>query len=200
MYIDQHKFKVSTFVFLLICIWSGAAKAQVANQDSTKIDIVNPMDIVQETLTIQKITIQGNYNYNRDFILSTAELKEGDQIKVPGSKIANAIKQLYQSGLFSDVRILQTNRIGDKIDLKIVVQEQPRLAGYIYKGIKRSERNDLKDKMPLLTGFAVSKSAEEQSINVIKRFFANKGYWEPPFMLVKLITTRLITGLKLNWI
>lgn len=135
------------------------------------------MDVVQETLTIQKITIHGNYNYNKDFILSTAELKEGDQIKVPGPKISNALKLLYQTGLFSDVRILQTNRIGDKIDLEIYVREQPRLAGYIFKGIKRSERNDLKDKMPLLTGFAVSKSAEEQSINVIKRFFANKGYW-----------------------
>ena len=166
-----------TLVVFIASSWMvQKAQAQEVKKDTTQFKIENPLDQVQEQYIIKKITVKGAKHYSDNFIITTSGLSVGESISVPGKKISNALKNLYQTGLFSSVKILQTKTSGNQIYLEIVATEQPRLASYKFKGIKRSERNDLKDKMTLLTGFAVTQSAKMQAKNTIKRFFAGKGY------------------------
>ena len=152
------------------------AMAQVSQQDTSQVNIVNPLDEVQEQYVIKDIKVEGAKNYSDNFIITTSGLSVGESIQIPGPKIGTAIKNLYQTGLFSDVKILQTKTEGNQIYLKIIAKEQPRLASFKFDGIKRSEKKDLKDKMSLMTGFAVTQSSKMQAKNTIKRFFAGKGY------------------------
>ncbi len=167
--------KVKLWSLLLLCLAPGYAAAQNIS-DTTRIKIQNPLNIVTSEYTIDSVAVIGNTSYESNFIIATSGLTKGKVIKIPGPAISNAIKQLYHTGLFSDVEIVQTGRLGANVSLEIKVTEQPRLAQYKIEGVKRSERRDLKDKMPLLVGYAFTRSAEAQAVNTIKRFFEKKGY------------------------
>ncbi len=168
--------KKGLLLLLFLGLLPGYVLAQTAT-DSTSFNIQNPLDIVTSEYTIASIKVVGNKSYEDSFITTASGLTKGKTIKIPGADIGKAIKRLYQTGLFSDVEILQTSRNGTEVDLEIKVIEQPRLAHYKIEGVKRSERHDLKDRMPLLVGYALTKSSEAQTENTIKRFFAGKGYW-----------------------
>ena len=168
--------KTGLLLLFMLGLIPGISLAQNA-ADSTSIEIQNPLDIVTSDYTISTIKVVGNSSYDDNFIVASSGLTAGKSIKIPGPAIGNAIKRLYQTGLFSDVEIYQTSQNGGQINLEIKVVEQPRLAHYKIEGVKRSERHDLKDRMPLLVGYALTKSNEAQAENTIKRFFAGKGYW-----------------------
>lgn len=170
-------FLKSTFLLILLCASGAIHKAMAQNaSDTTGFRITNPLDEVSTQYRIAALTVKGEHTYTPDFIKGTSRLRVGDEIKIPGPKIGNAIKSLYGTGLFSDVKIIQTGLNGNNVSLEIVVQEQPRLANYTLKGIKGSERKDLKQKMPILVGFAITQSTETQAVQTIKQFFADKGY------------------------
>ncbi|MDX1636567.1 MAG: outer membrane protein assembly factor BamA, partial [Balneolaceae bacterium] len=98
-------------------------------------------------------------------------------ITIPGDEIGQAIKRLDRTGLFSDIEINQVGSTFDGVHLQIKVVGQPRLAGYEIRGVKRSQRKDLRERLNLLEGFAVTESAKNQAVNTIKSFYKEKGYW-----------------------
>jgi outer membrane protein insertion porin family len=110
-------------------------------------------------------------------ISGTTGLQEGETITIPGEMLATAIRRLYNTGLFSDVQINHTEVGADAVHLDIRVTEQPRLEDYELKGIKRSQRRDLREKITLLPGFAVTESSKMQAVNTINRYYREKGYW-----------------------
>ncbi|MGM0588173.1 MAG: outer membrane protein assembly factor BamA [Bacteroidota bacterium] len=170
----------SAAILFLICSFGILPNAWAqTNTDTTKTDfeITNPMNVTPKQYTIQRIDVIGADHLNASFIPASSGLEEGAQITVPGEDIPDAIKRLYRTGLFSDVKVRVTQRIGSEIFLEIVVQEQPRLDKYKLKGVKRSQKKDLQERLNLLTGYAVKSSTKAQAVNTIKRFFRTKGYW-----------------------
>lgn len=169
------KFLLAFSVFLLAAIplW-----AQGVSSDSTHaVDIENPMNQVPEQFKILGIDVEGLTTSRKEFVIGTSGLQKGTQITIPGDDISKAIKSLYKTGLFSNVRIVETGRQAGGIYLKIIVQEQPRLEEYKITGVKNSQRKDLRDKITMLRGYAVTKSTVAQAVNTIQRFYKKKGYW-----------------------
>ncbi|MEX0686132.1 MAG: outer membrane protein assembly factor BamA [Balneolales bacterium] len=138
--------------------------------------ITNPMDVVPRQFVIRSLTIIGAEARTENFISTSSGLEEGESITIPGEEIPRAIKSLYQTGLFSDVKISRTRTDGSQVDLLIEVIEQPRLESFTISGIKRSQRNDLKEIINLATGFAVTESSKAQAIHTINRFYEDLGY------------------------
>lgn len=137
----------------------------------------NPADIVPREFIINSITVSGEETRSANMIIATSGLREGEGIMIPGPEVGEAIKRLFRTGLFSDVQILEVGRTANRIDLEIQVLEQPRLDSFEIVGPRRSERRDLRDKIPLIPGFAVTESSKTQAVQVINRFFREKGYW-----------------------
>ena len=135
------------------------------------------MNVMPEQLEILGVEVEGLTTSREEFVIGTSGLQEGTEITVPGDYIASAIKSLYRTGLFSNVEIVQTDREPGGIYLKIIVEEQPRLAEYNLNGIKRSQRDDLREEITLLKGYAVTESSLAQAKSTIQRFFKEKGYW-----------------------
>ena len=54
---------------------------------------------------IGAITVSGTKYLNTNTILSISGLKIGDTVNVPGAKISNAINNLWNQKLFSDINI-----------------------------------------------------------------------------------------------
>ena len=58
----------------------------------------------------------------------------------------------------------------------IRVKEEPQLSDYTFSGIKKKHRKDLQKKIPLFKGSRVRPADLERSKQVIKEYFAEKGY------------------------
>lgn len=173
--IHVKKILLTLFVF---CLFGSPLAAQEAKTDTTSsINIENPMDAVPEQLEILGIEVEGLTTAREEFVIGTSGLQVGSQISVPGEDLSRAIKSLYKTGLFSDVEIIQTGRQPGGIYLKIIVQEQPRLQKYTIKGVKKSQRKDLREKITLLKGYAVTEASMAQAKNTIQRYYSEKGYW-----------------------
>lgn len=166
-------------VCTLLSFLSTPGIAQQTDTDSTRtINIENPMNNRPQRLEILGVTVEGLTTSRKEFVIGTSGLQKGSEIVVPGDDISSAVKSLFQTGLFSDVQILETDREMGGIYLKIVVQEQPKLEKYTIRGVKKSQRKDLRKKLNLLRGYAVTEATVGQAKNTIKRYYKGEGYWD----------------------
>lgn len=178
MFQESTNVKKLLFALSFFCFITGSLFAQNISSDSTSsIDIQNPMNTTPQQYEVLGVEVEGLTTSRKEFVVGTSGLQEGTQITIPGEDLARAIKSLYRTGLFSDVEILETDRESGGIYLKIVVREQPRLEEYNINGVKRSHRSDLREKITLLRGYAVTESSLAQARNTIHRFFEGEGYW-----------------------
>ena len=163
--------------FLLFLAFSFNQTVAAQDSDTTAIDIQDPTTLSPRSYQIQNITLSGLVTARESYLLSSSGLEIGESIQIPGEQISNAIRQIYRTGIFSDVRISHEFVGTDEVILNIDVEEEPRLQRYELEGIKRSQRRDLREQLNLLRGFAVTNSVREQALITIRRFFKEKGYW-----------------------
>lgn len=151
---------------------------QIANaQDSTRIQIENPEDLAPRQYEIRDVTVTGLVTGRESYLVSSSGLRAGSMITIPGDDISNAIKQIYRTSLFSDVQIFYEIVSGNGVNIEIAVQEQPRLGSYEIEGVKRSHRRDLRERLNLISGLAVTNSIRSQARNTIQRYYSGEGYW-----------------------
>lgn len=166
------------FLFALFLLFtSKEGVAQVCSQDPSSFTIENPLQATPQQYEVLGIDVEGLTATRPAFVVSQLGFDEGSTITIPGDDLSAAIERLYQTGLFSDIQISRGETTTEGIYLQVCVQEQPRLQSYEIRGVKRSQRSDLQERLTLLPGFAVTKSSKVQAVNTIKRFYKEKGYW-----------------------
>lgn len=165
------------FLFILWTLFGVLSINPAVAQDTTRISIDDPSRANPRQYEIQEITVSGLATSRESYLISSSGLRVGETITIPGEAIPNAIRQLHRTGLFSDVEILH-EQVSGGVNIEITVQEQPRLQRYDITGVKRSQRRDLRERLNLITGFAVTESVRTQALNTIKRFYREKGYWD----------------------
>ncbi len=125
------------------------------------------------------VKVTGVQNLNKNTLLEISGLKVGEEITIPSDKISSAIKNLWKQGLFSDVDILIEKIIDDIIFLNIKIKEQNRLSKFKFKGkISKSDINSLKEELNIARGDILTKNVINNSINKIKEYFINKGFYK----------------------
>lgn len=122
------------------------------------------------------IEIMGIKYLDKDMLKEYAGIKVGDQITVPGDKVTQIIKKFWKQGLFSDVKVNASKIIDDKIYLEIFLKERPRLSKANYHGVKKSELEDLQEKVLLLEGGQVVDAQLINAERIIKNYFKEKGF------------------------
>jgi outer membrane protein insertion porin family len=169
-------FKYKLLFFSTILLFGIQSVQQVYAQDTTRVNIQNPATVTPLEFEIREIVVSGLVTARESYLISSSGLRVGDRITIPGDEISNAIRQLFRTSLFSDVQILH-ERVSGGVRIEIMVQEQPRLQRYEIEGVRRSHRRDLRERLNLLSGFAVTSSVRTQAINTINRYYREKGYW-----------------------
>jgi len=122
------------------------------------------------------IIVTGTKFLASSVLASVSGLKVGDVVEVPGTKITEAVKKLWDMGLFADVQILATRFMGSTVFLEIVIQEQPRLSKFSFTGVNKTEADDLKEKVKLVRGNQVTDNMISRTTGIIKDHFIEKGY------------------------
>ena len=125
---------------------------------------------------IADIKVTGVKNYEDYVLVGISGLAVGQTISVPGDDITDAIKKYWRHGLFSDVKISAEKIDGKKIYLLIELRQRPRIADIVYHGVKKSEREDLQEKLGLMKGLQITPNSIDRAKIVIKKHFDEKGF------------------------
>lgn len=131
-----------------------------------------------EELEIGGIDIRGIYFSDPNAIKAVAGLQVGQIIKIPGTDITKAMRNLWKLRLFDDVQIKQDRRVGNIIYISIHLMERSRLAGWSYRGVKQSVHDDLNDVVTpfLIKGQVAGTAMQMNATNAIRKYYIEKGY------------------------
>ncbi len=159
-------------ITILLIFLSLTSQAQIRlGDDLSEIDYSSPKEYI-----IGGVTVSGVQFLDHNVLIMLSGLQVADKIEVPGDKIRKAIEKLWSQGLFEDVRISATSISNDLIFLNIHLQERPRLSRFSFKGIRKSEADDLREKIKLVKGDVVTENVIIRTTNIIKKHFNGKGY------------------------
>ncbi len=158
------------FVALLGFGSSTFAQIQIGD-DLSEIDYARP-----QKYEIGGIVVEGAKYVDASMLSLIAGLRVGETISIPGDEISSGIKKIWEQGLFEDVAINATDFVGNKVFLQIAIKEKPRVSKFSFKGIKKSEADDIRNKINLSRGDIATDHLLTKTIRIIEDFYYDKGY------------------------
>ena len=160
------------FIGMLIILLS--APLSMAQEISTDLELIDYS--APKKYEIGGITVSGIEYLDQNVLIMLSGLKIGERVDIPGEKITNAVTKLWDQGLFEDVQISATRFQGDLVFLNIYLLERPRLTKYSFKGIKKSEADNIRDEMRITRGDVVTDHLLVRINNIITGYFSGKGF------------------------
>jgi outer membrane protein insertion porin family len=149
-----------------------------SGQDVVKVKPEMSYSASATNYVIGGITITGASDYDQNVLLGISGLKVGQVITFPQADdaITTAIRKYWEQRLFSDVSISADSLIGNKIYLNIHLEGRPRLTKIYYHGLKKTEREDLEQRMGLKEGDRIAPNTLDVARTIIRNYFEGKGY------------------------
>ena len=164
-------FSFMFFAFALIA-FSNEAKAQIqVGDDLSEVDYGRPKEY-----EIAGITVEGTQNVDKNALMMISGLRVGNTVKVPGNDFSQAIKKIWEQGMFEDVAINATDFVGDKVFLEIVIRERPRVSKFSFKGVKKTEADEIRNKINLSRGDVATDHLLTKTRRIIEDYYYEKGY------------------------
>ena len=133
---------------------------------------------IAPTYEILGVDVEGIDSESEEaYIISIADLRPGERVKLPYDEaFAHAVRQLYRLGQMSDAEVAVDRVTGTGVFLTIRVQQQPRLGEVMFDGIGRGDRDEIRDRLPLIKGRRVRPGDVEQSRLIVQEHLREKGY------------------------
>ncbi len=165
-------------------------------QTEKKLDYSNP-----KTYEIGGIMVIGADNLNNSTLISISGLTVGDKIKIPGDNFSIAITKLWKEGLFSDVNITIDKINENIVFLNINLKENSRLSKFKFKGkVSKSDITSLKEDLNLMRGKILTQNSINNSKNIIKTYYLNKGFLNVSVVSLASIDTTAVNSKNLIFI
>ncbi|NTW50452.1 MAG: outer membrane protein assembly factor BamA, partial [Chlorobiales bacterium] len=109
-------------------------------------------------------------------VLARFPIKAGDEVKLPGPMIPDAIKRLWKQRLFSDIKVEITEPTAEGINIQIIVKEYPILSKVVYEGNDEFDEDDLDKKAQLLRGATATEHSIEAARQRLLKLYEEEGY------------------------
>ena len=138
-----------------------------------EVDYNNPKEYV-----IGGVRVEGNSYYTDEVILSVCGLTVGNKITIPGEDVSNIVRKMWAQKYFDNVAI-DIDRVsekGDSVYLCLNLREKPRLSYIEFTGVKSGEKKELLERLHLRRGSFFTDYEDVVSRDIIKRFYAEKGF------------------------
>ncbi len=127
-----------------------------------------------EEKRIVEIEIQGNRRVADQRVLSATQLSTGALFTL--TDVQRAMKNLWETGLYSDVDIL-AEEVPGGLKLMIRVEEAPIISKLEFKGSKKVKETDLREAVELRVGGLFSPGKLQQAQNQIIEKYKDSGYY-----------------------
>ena len=191
------KMRINMFKKYLILLISGFAflsQTDISAQQDIKImDYDDPLEYV-----VGDITVSGVKYLDINAIIGLSGIRKYSRILVPGDAITNAVRKLWAQGLFSDVKIRATEIRSDTIFLDIYLGERSRISSVEFFGIKKSEIEDITEKVNLMGGSQVTDHILSNTKAIIRDHFVEKGFLNVKTRIVQKADPSSPNNIRLN--
>lgn len=152
---------------------------------------------------IQKIGFSGVNFTDTNICKLLTGLYVGEMLMIPGEKITSAIQNLWDQGLFDEIKIFATKIEDKKIWLEFQLVEHPRLKAtpLFSANLKKSEVDDLRAKLNLTKGDIINNNTKLRIAETIKKHFVEKGFYNVEVNVnekVDSLSNKLLTELNID--
>ncbi len=181
-------------LLLLFVLFFNGIQAQISLDPALEaLDYTAPRNY-----TIGEITISGTQNLDHSALIAISGLEVGQEIKVPGDEISDALKNLWEQELFTDIKISAFDVKANIIFLNIEVEERPRLSKFKFKGVKKGKQESLREDIRLIRGKVITPNLLSNTKRTIEDYYIDKGYYNADVELIleddsTLSNTKLVT-------
>ncbi|MGB0980461.1 MAG: outer membrane protein assembly factor BamA [Winogradskyella sp.] len=142
---------------------------------------------------INDISVTGNTNFSAQTIIAYSKLRKAEEIQIGGEKIANAVKTLWKSNLFSSIDIYLINIDGSTADLEIKLIDLPELKDLEVKGVKKGRIEEIANENNLKTGVKVTENLIATTKNYLTNKYKKKGFLNTK---INVITSQVIDSVE----
>jgi len=126
---------------------------------------------------IQDIKVTGARLFDPAIVVSVSGLAVGDEVTLPGGDaFAKAINRLWTQNMFTNINVYITKLEGRNIWVEIVAQERPMLSDFRFKGVKKGEADELKEKVGVYQNRVVTDNMRLNAIENIRKYYIEKGF------------------------
>ena len=175
--------KICKIVAILLGLSLTYIKTSAQVNDTTPATSVDPALLqifdqqIPKRYTIAEIKVTGTQYFDPSLVISISGLSVGDEIRIPGGdNFSKAIQKLWTQNLFADIEVYITKLEGSRIWVEIAAVERPRLSKVLFKGIKKGEADELKDKIGISTSQVVTEARLQTATENIIKYYVDKGF------------------------
>jgi len=189
-------YRICTYLFCCVLGVLGVRSAVAQQQDSipqaqvikTSDTIPSGASVDPELLAIMDaklpkkyiiadVKVKGNRIFDPAIVVSVSGLSIGDEVTLPGGdNFAKAITKLWAQNMFTNINIYLTKVEGRNIWVEIDAVERPMLSDFKFKGVKKSESDDLNDKVGLFRSRVVTDNMKLSAVESIQKYYTEKGF------------------------
>ena len=159
------KFLISTCIAFVCIVCSATLYGQDISYENGKKYIIGG------------ISVSGNTTFNEQTVVAYSGLRQGEEITVPGEEIANAIKKLWGSKLFSDIEIYLKNVEGKTAYLEINLSDLPQLNDVKVTGVKKGKVESIINDNKLKKGVKVTENLITTTKNFLVKKYRKDGFY-----------------------
>ena len=170
------RYKLFSIISLLFLLSNFASAQTTQENDSTSLPVVEYSTTAAPTYEIAAISVTGAANYEDFALIGYSGLAIGDKVEIPGDAITNAVKRFCKQGLFSSVKIFATKIKDGKVWLNIDLKERPRVSEVNYTGLKKSEIDELNNRVGIVKGNQITPNISDRAKIVIEKYLEEKGF------------------------
>ena len=126
--------------------------------------------------TLGEISVSGNTSFSEETIITYSGLRKGKEMTIPGEDIANAIKKLWGTKLFSDIEVFITKTEGNVAFLEIRLADLPQLNELKINGIKKGKQESIITDTKLKKGVKVTENLRTTTKNFLEKKYKKEGF------------------------
>ena len=195
------------FCVLLAVMLTSILSVNAQEPDTTKPTSIDPNLLAWQNATrakeytITAIRTSGINFLDTAIVVSISGLQVGDKILHPGGdNFSRAVQNLWRQKLFSNIQIFVTKIQDDNIEIEISVTERPRLGNFHFKGIKKTEQEELLGKLGLAKQTIITENTRRNAVEAIEKFYAEKGFANVKVDIVEKADTAFVNSNSLTFI
>lgn len=129
-----------------------------------------------DTYIINSIKVTGSQTYNTSTVVAFTGLQVGEEIIIPGERLSNVTKKLWEQNLFSDIAFYITNINGNLIDLELEIVELPKVNKVEVSGLRKGKQKELIKDNKLEKGVKITNNLLTNINNYVKEKQRDKGF------------------------
>jgi outer membrane protein insertion porin family len=145
-----------------------------------------------QSIRISSVTVKGNISADASTIRLNSGLIPGKEITI--DDLQEAVKNLWNLQVFSDIKIYILNQTAEGIDIQIEVEEYPRLKKMELSGNKEIDTDDIEKEISVYRGMVLSDYKINKIHSSIENLYKKEGY-----LLAKIRIDKIpVDSLKMN--